>query len=145
MSDLNQITIIGNVGQKPQERNAGGKNLYIVSVCTNRNWKDKNNEWHTQPSWFDIQFWGKLPFDIQKGDKLFVQGSMENKQWTDQAGNKRDQWAIRPFKCEKIDSQKQGSQSNGYQNRKPDYHATNENAGKQVNYDPDSEDDDMPF
>ena len=82
---LNQIQIIGNLGQDP-DLNESGVNKYArFSVATSESYKDSNGEWQTKTTWHNVQAWSSQYRDLaskamrlRKGNKVYVQGSMKS-------------------------------------------------------------------
>tara|TARA_R100001129_G_scaffold121163_1_gene84054 strand:+ start:1217 stop:1696 length:480 start_codon:yes stop_codon:yes gene_type:complete len=92
--DLNQITILGNVGVEPEIKvwDDGNKQA-TFSVATKISWQDKSTqEWKDKTSWHRIVVKNQYLADkaenrIQVGDRVLVQGTMEYREWMD---NKTD-------------------------------------------------------
>ena len=82
---LNQIQIIGNLGQDP-DLNESGVNKYArFSVATSESYKDSNGEWQTKTTWHNVQAWSSQYKDLaskamrlRKGNKVYVCGSMKS-------------------------------------------------------------------
>lgn len=85
MASLNQIQIIGNLGQDP-DLNESGTNKYArFSVATSESYKDSSGEWQTKTTWHNVQAWSSQYRDLaskamklRKGNKVYVQGSMKS-------------------------------------------------------------------
>ncbi|MBL0690273.1 MAG: single-stranded DNA-binding protein [Alphaproteobacteria bacterium] len=93
---INKITIIGNLGGDPEIRSTKD-NLQIASfsVATSENWIDKSSgerrdktEWHRVVV-FIPGLVGVIEKYLKKGMKVYIEGSMRYRQWTDDAGTKR--------------------------------------------------------
>jgi single-strand DNA-binding protein len=105
---LNKVQLIGNVGKDPEVRstNNGGK-VADFSLATSRSWNDtagggkqEKTEWHKCIAWNARSGGGQGLADIveryvKKGDKLFVEGSIEYRTWQDQQGQTRYTTEIR--------------------------------------------------
>lgn len=95
MRSYNNTTIIGNVGQDPeQKKTSNGTDLLTFSVAvTETLGKDRD---HT--SWFRCVVWGKLAGaisgKISKGDAVFVTGAHRGRTWEDDDGNKNKIWEL---------------------------------------------------
>ncbi len=96
---LNRVTLIGNVGQDPEIRSTpGGGKVAQFSVATTRQWtgqagdKQEKTEWHRIVAW-DSAKGAKLANVVEqyvkKGDKLFVEGRIEYRQWQDKDNQTR--------------------------------------------------------
>lgn len=88
---LNKVMLIGNVGSDPEIRTtSGGTRLAKVSLATSRTFKDRNDQQQEKTEWHRLTFWGKLAEIVEKyvnkGDKLYVEGSIEYSQSDDGNG-----------------------------------------------------------
>jgi len=56
MSYLNSITIVGFVGADPEQRQArhNGSKFTVLSVATQRSWKNAEDEWVSKVEWHRI-------------------------------------------------------------------------------------------
>ena len=95
----NHVALIGNAGRDGEIRPAGGGQLGFVTLATNRNWKDKEGEWHTATTWHSLVGWADMAGiigDIKKGDTVEVlEGNIENREWETEGGEKRSSTQIR--------------------------------------------------
>lgn len=97
MAYLNKCMLIGNIGKDPEFRmsQTGGRKYVSFSLATTRRYRDNNGEQKEQTTWHNIIGWGKTAdimeqLGIRKGITLYVEGSVQNRTWTDQAsGQKR--------------------------------------------------------
>lgn len=97
MAYLNKVMLIGNIGKDPEFRMSmnGGRKYVSFSLATSRRYRDNNGEQKEQTTWHNVVGWGKTAdimeqLDIRKGITLYVEGSVQNRTWTDQAsGQKR--------------------------------------------------------
>lgn len=106
---LNKVQLIGNIGKDPEIRStSGGGRVADFSLATSRSWSDQagggqrqeKTEWHKCIAWNSRGGTGMGLADIvekfvKKGDKLFVEGSIEYRQWQDQSGQTRYTTEIR--------------------------------------------------
>ncbi len=82
---INEVTLIGNVGQEPDIRSGGnGKGGWIkanLSLATTKKWKDKDGNWQEKTEWHRLVAWGYTAEYIEKyvtkGTVLYVKGSIE--------------------------------------------------------------------
>lgn len=102
MSSLNQITLLGNVGNDPEQRQVGDSAVTAFSLATSRQWKGRDGSKQEKTEWHRCQAWNmgtnKLA-DIaaqylRKGDKVLVVGSLEYRDW-EKDGVKRTAAEIR--------------------------------------------------
>ena len=56
MSYLNSVTIIGFVGADPEQRQArnNGSKFSVLSVATQRSWKNTDDEWASKTEWHRV-------------------------------------------------------------------------------------------
>ena len=87
---VNKVILMGNVGQDPELRSMpNGDQVANLTIATSEVWNDKNTgEKKEQTEWHRVTFWRK-PAEIigqyvKKGDKLYVEGKLQTRKWTDQ-------------------------------------------------------------
>ena len=91
---LNRVTLIGNLGNDPEIRTTtGGNKVAQFSLATSRQWnsasgeKQEKTEWHKCVAWNQAQRGTGLADIIEryvrKGDKLYVEGRVEYRQYED--------------------------------------------------------------
>jgi hypothetical protein len=56
MSYLNSITLVGFVGSDPEQRQAkgNGSKCTVLSVATQRSWKNADDEWSSKTEWHRV-------------------------------------------------------------------------------------------
>src|SRR3954447_11996591 len=95
---LNKVTLIGNLGNDPEVRSTtGGNRVATFSLATSRAWNDaagakqEKTEWHRCVAWNSKgqQLADVVERYVHKGDKLYVEGRIEYRQWTDKEGQTR--------------------------------------------------------
>jgi single-strand DNA-binding protein len=91
---LNKCMIIGNLGRDPEMRyTPSGQAVTQFTVATNRNYKDQQGEWQKETEWFRVVVWGqqaeRAAENLRKGNKVYVEGRIQTRQWEDQTGQKR--------------------------------------------------------
>lgn len=102
MASVNKVIIIGRLGQDPEVRqfNNGGS-VTSISVATSEKWTDKQTgERKEHTEWHRLVFNGRLAEVVaqyvQKGAKIYVEGSLRTRKWTDQqTGQERYSTEIR--------------------------------------------------
>lgn len=88
---LNKAMLIGNVGQDPEIRTIpNGARVAQFSVATSRRWNDKNGQQQEKTEWHRIVAWERLVEIIEryvkKGDRIYVEGEIEYRQYQDKDG-----------------------------------------------------------
>lgn len=95
---LNKVTLIGNLGNDPEVRSTtGGNRVATFSLATSRTWNDaagakqEKTEWHRCVVWNTkgSQLADIVEKYVKKGDKLYVEGRIEYRQWQDKDGQTR--------------------------------------------------------
>lgn len=80
--EINQVTVVGRVGQDPELRYfESGNTLAAFSVAVNRPTKNKETDW------FDIKLWGKQAEIageyLRKGSLVGIIGQVDFDSWND--------------------------------------------------------------
>jgi single-strand DNA-binding protein len=91
---LNKVMLIGNVGSEPEIRTtATGKRVAKLSLATNRSFTDKSGQQQEKTEWHRLTAWDRiadiLEKYVHKGDRLYVEGSIEYSQTEDENGKPR--------------------------------------------------------
>lgn len=96
---LNKAILIGNVGSDPEIRTVGtGSRVAQFSLATSRNWNDQSGnkqektEWHRCVVWNNARGPGLVDVVekyVKKGEKIYVEGEIEYRQWQDKDGQTR--------------------------------------------------------
>lgn len=104
---VNKVTLLGNLGNDPEVRTtAGGGKVATFSLATSRQWnsqsgeKQEKTEWHRCVAWNARQGSGMGLADVvekycRKGERVYVEGSIEYSQWKDKDGQTRYTTEIR--------------------------------------------------
>ena len=90
---VNKVILIGNLGKDPEIRAMGsGDRMAQLSVATSEQWRDKSSgerkektEWHRVVI-FNENLVKVAESYLRKGAKVYVEGSLQTRKWTDQAG-----------------------------------------------------------
>lgn len=96
---LNKAILIGNVGGDPEIRSVGtGSRVAQFSLATSRTWNDQGGnrqektEWHRCVVWNNARGPGLVDVVekyVKKGEKIYVEGEIEYRQWQDKDGQTR--------------------------------------------------------
>jgi single stranded DNA-binding protein len=83
MSYLNSVTIVGFVGADPEQRQArnNGSKFTVLSVATQRSWKNAQEEWSSKTEWHRICVFRPrlaeyVATAIKKGSHVLVEGEL---------------------------------------------------------------------
>tara|TARA_R110000803_G_scaffold141465_2_gene207903 strand:+ start:88 stop:501 length:414 start_codon:yes stop_codon:yes gene_type:complete len=90
---INKAILIGNLGKDPEIRTTGdGREIASFSIATSESWKDKNSgekkektEWHNVVV-FSAGLVNIIKNYVKKGSKLYLEGSLQTRKWTDKQG-----------------------------------------------------------
>ena len=88
------VTLIGNLGRDPEIRyTPGGSPVANFTMATTERWTDPNGEKKEKTEWHRIVVWGKqaeiAAEYLRKGRQVYIEGSLQTREWTDRDGNKR--------------------------------------------------------
>lgn len=91
---LNKVMLIGNVGSEPEIRTTGtGKKVAKLSLATSRTFNDRSGQKQEKTEWHRLTAWDRTAEIIEqyvhKGDRLYVEGSLEYSQTEDDQGKPR--------------------------------------------------------
>ena len=95
---LNKVMLIGNLGSDPEVRSTtGGNRVATFSLATSRQWNTPNGEKQEKTEWHRCVVWntkGSGLADVvekycKKGDKIYVEGRIEYRQWQDKDNQTR--------------------------------------------------------
>lgn len=91
---VNKVMLIGNVGNEPEVRTtASGKKVAKLSLATSRQFNDRSGQKQEKTEWHRLTAWDRtaeiIEQYVQKGDRLYVEGSIEYSQTEDEAGTAR--------------------------------------------------------
>jgi single-strand DNA-binding protein len=97
---LNRVQLIGNLGADPELRTTpGGSRVATLSVATNRSWTDRQGQTQEKTEWHRVICWDRLAEIceqyLKRGDRVYVEGSVEYRQWEGQDGQTRYTTEIR--------------------------------------------------
>ena len=97
---LNKAMIIGNLGADPEVRTTpGGTRVATLSVATSRSWTGKTGDQQERTEWHRIVAWDRLAEIceryLKKGDRVYVEGRIEYRQWEGKDGQTRYTTEIR--------------------------------------------------
>lgn len=90
---INKVILIGNVGNDPEIRaTQDGREIASFSLATSESWKDKNSgEKREKTDWHKVVVFsqglaGIVKSYVKKGTKLYIEGSLQTRKWTDNTG-----------------------------------------------------------
>jgi len=90
---VNKVILVGNVGKDPEVRNTqDGSKIVNFSLATSETWNDRasgerkeRTEWHRVVV-FNDRIGDVVEKYVRKGSKVYVEGALQTRKWTDQSG-----------------------------------------------------------
>ena len=89
---INQVTLLGNLGKDPEIKTLeNGTKVASMTVATSESYKDKSDEWQTLTEWHNVVVWrpSATVEKLSKGDKVFIQGKITTRKYSDKEGVER--------------------------------------------------------
>jgi single-strand DNA-binding protein len=90
---LNRVMLIGTLGRDPEVRTfSNGNKVCNLSIATSESWKDKSTgEKKEKTEWHRVAIFNDRLVDVAesylvKGQQIFIEGQLETRSYTDQAG-----------------------------------------------------------
>ena len=93
MAGVNKVIILGNLGKDPELRQiSNGSNVCNLTVATSEVWFDKDKQKQERTEWHKVVVWSKQAENcakyLTKGSKVYVEGRIQTKEYTDKNGGK---------------------------------------------------------
>ena len=87
-----KLSVIGNLGSDPElQYSANGAAFLRVNVAGNYRTRGQDGAWADQTEWVRVTVFGaraeSLSQHLRKGMRVYVEGRLEARPWTDRAGN----------------------------------------------------------
>jgi len=91
MRGVNKVIIVGHLGAEPEVHQFANTNRVItLSVATSNQWTDTNGQSKESTEWHKIKLFNRLGEVaveyINKGSKVYIEGSLRTRKWTDDNG-----------------------------------------------------------
>jgi len=93
---VNKVILVGNLGKDPEVRRMqSGDPVVNLSVATSETWRDKaSGERKEKTEWHRVVIFNKNLAEVaekylRKGSKVYVEGSLQTRKWTDKDGNEK--------------------------------------------------------
>jgi single-strand DNA-binding protein len=102
MASVNKVILIGNLGRDPEVRfTQGGTPVANFTMATSERWNDPSGEKKEKTEWHKVVVWGKQAEIageyLKKGRPVYIEGSLQTREWTDRDGNKRYTTEVRAY------------------------------------------------
>ena len=113
---INKVILIGNLGADPELRHTqSGVTVASFRVATTERWKGQDGQMQEGTEWHSCNAWGKLAEIcgkyLQRGSKVYVEGSINTRKWQDKSGNDRYSTEIKVREMKMLDGK--GSSGSG--------------------------------
>ena len=149
--NLNKVMLGGRLTADPElKQTQNGLQVASFSIAVNRRFRSNDNQQPTT-DFFNVTAWRALAEHVaryyKKGSSIFVIGTIQNRSWTDQQGNKRYATDIIADELHFVDSRSESSVSqqpytpDAY-NAMPSYSTP---VGAAPNFEEIKTEDDLPF
>ena len=113
---LNRVELVGNLGSDPEQRSTqNGNTLVNIQLATTRGRKNQAGTWEDETTWHRVTLWNRLAEIAgqycHKGDLVYIEGYLQNNEWTDKDGNRRFSTGIVAEKLLLLNNRNQRTQS----------------------------------
>ena len=93
---VNKVILVGNLGKDPEVRTTqDGSKIVNLTLATSETWNDRasgerkeRTEWHRVVI-FNDKIGEVAEKYLRKGRKVYVEGALQTRKWTDQGGQER--------------------------------------------------------
>jgi single-strand DNA-binding protein len=93
---VNKVILVGNLGRDPEIRSTqDGTRIANFSLATSESWRDRasgerkeRTEWHRVVV-FNDRLVEVIEKYVKKGSKLYIEGALQTRKWTDNSGQER--------------------------------------------------------
>lgn len=150
---INKAIIVGNLGKEPDIRaTQDGREVATLSIATSESWKDKQTgERKEKTEWHRIVIFNENIVKVakqylRKGSKIYVEGQLTTRKWTDKDGVDRyvTEIVLQGYNCRMtlLDKASDGNRGDAHD----DEYSGNAPASSQASKATDAElDDEIPF
>src|SRR5271165_6801826 len=93
---VNKVILVGNLGKDPEVRTTqAGSKICNLSIATGETWNDRQTgERKERTEWHRVVIFNERLADVaerflRKGAKVYVEGSLQTRKWTDKDGQEK--------------------------------------------------------
>ena len=90
---VNKVILVGNLGRDPEIRSTqDGMRIANLNLATSESWRDKmSGERKEKTEWHRVVIFNERLTELaekylRKGSKVYVEGALQTRKWTDNAG-----------------------------------------------------------
>ena len=115
---INKVILIGNLGADVELRyTQSGAPVASFRVATTERWKGQDGQMQESTEWHSCNAWGKLAEIcgkyLQKGSKVYVEGSINTRKWQDKTGSDRYSTEIKVREMKMLSPKGEGATGHG--------------------------------
>jgi single-strand DNA-binding protein len=111
MASLNEVKLIGRLGQDVEVRQTSNSEVANVTLATTDYWTDKSGAKQEETQWHRLEAWGPLAAVLadftKKGSQVYIGGSLRYGKFTDKEGVERYTTTIRVDNVQLLDKKPQ--------------------------------------
>jgi single-strand DNA-binding protein len=114
---INKVILVGRLGRDPEMKyTASGTPFCRFSIATDDVWTDKGSgERQEKTEWHNVVVWDRLAEIcnqyLAKGRLVYIEGSLQTREWDDAEGNKRKTTEVRARDMVLLGSPPEGANS----------------------------------
>jgi single-strand DNA-binding protein len=93
---VNKVILVGNLGRDPEIRSTNdGTRIANLNLATSESWRDRvSGERKERTEWHRVAIFNERLVEVaekylRKGSKIYVEGALQTRKWTDQQGQER--------------------------------------------------------
>jgi single-strand DNA-binding protein len=93
---VNKVILVGNLGRDPEIRSTqDGMRIANLAIATSETWRDKmSGERKERTEWHRVVIFNERLAEVaekylKKGRKVYVEGALQTRKWTDNSGQER--------------------------------------------------------
>src|SRR5215467_13475959 len=93
---VNKVILVGNLGRDPEIRSTqDGMRIANLAVATSESWRDRvSGERKERTEWHRVVIFNERLAEVaekylRKGSKIYVEGALQTRKWTDNSGQER--------------------------------------------------------
>ncbi|MEE3003553.1 MAG: single-stranded DNA-binding protein [Pseudomonadota bacterium] len=122
---VNKVILVGNLGKEPEVRfTPEGNAIANVVLATTDSWRDKQSgDVQDRTEWHRIVFFNRLAEIvgeyIHKGSKIYIEGALRTRKWTDRDNNERYTTEIVANEMHMLDRKSDGEFNQGQAQQMP--------------------------
>src|ERR1700733_10313214 len=90
---VNKVILVGNLGRDPELRSTqDGTRIANLNLATSESWRDRvSGERKERTEWHRVVIFNERLVELaekylRKGSKIYVEGALQTRKWTDNAG-----------------------------------------------------------